>query len=203
MGQRAILELCWLLLFRALPSRVKERFLNRPSRRKTIGDNLLTTHTKLSGPIAGGLFPPTEFNPNIGSYVGLLHSRSCIPQVFQPVVSFYPVDVVDLHERPAPMHMEPSQPVRKVHTPIKGNAQIPFVMHRPRSGSSPRAGACPSKNASIGVVVEKFAQALRGKIGLSHDAPRKRIGQRPTGVSRTAWASSFSIGRPYNARGGR
>ncbi len=50
----------------------------------------------------------------------------------------------------------------------------------------------PGENASFWVIVQKFAQALRGKIGLSHDAVLSLIGQRPAGAINAARASLFS-----------
>jgi hypothetical protein len=42
--------------------------------------------------------------------------------------------------------------------------------------------------------VNKLAQLLRGKIGLSHEVPFTRIGQRPVSVSSTCGLRHFSVG---------
>lgn len=49
----------------------------------------------------------------------------------------------------------------------------------------------PVENSGLRVIGKNFAQALRGKIGGSHEALLLLIGQRPAGVSSTARASSF------------
>jgi hypothetical protein len=48
-----------------------------------------------------------------------------------------------------------------------------------------------SKKACLGIVLEKFAQKLRGKIGLSHETLQSLIGQRLASISSAARASLF------------
>lgn len=55
----------------------------------------------------------------------------------------------------------------------------------------------PRKDASVWVVVQKFAQACCGKIGLSHDTVTSLIGQRPGSVSALAGLRYFT-GRQSN-----
>jgi hypothetical protein len=52
----------------------------------------------------------------------------------------------------------------------------------------------PRKHSRFRVVVKQFAQALRGKIGLSHDAPQMLIGQRPGSVDALAGLCYFISG---------
>lgn len=111
-----------------------------------------------------------------------------VAKVGDPIVRSDPVDVVDHKARPFPVHVEPRKSVPSVQPTINLNADIPVCIGAghcasPSATSSVRP---PSKEAGRLVVVKKFAQTLRGKIGLSHEAVLSLIGQRPAGVSSTA-----------------
>ncbi len=121
---------------------------------------------------------------------------SYVSQLANSIVSGFAVDVVNLPGGPNAMHIQPCKAMRSIAPAVNHDdrvavcdtASTPSWLCRPSSKNA------PSKYASFGVVVKKLAQALRGKIGLSHDAPVKRIGQRPVSVSSTCGLRYFSVG---------
>lgn len=113
------------------------------------------------------------------------------PQVTNSVVIPDAVDVVNALRGEHSEHVQPSQPMlRIVKLPIYKNRSVPFVSFR----ASAKTGASvvgayglfnPCKYTSFRIVIKDFAQALCGKIGLSHAVSpvKKWFGQKPQSVS--------------------
>lgn len=123
-------------------------------------------------------------------------------EVFNAVIRALPIYVVDLVGRPCTMNIEPSKPMSKVLDVI--NSDDPVATTYLRTGNL--SNTHPSvqtysarKHASVRVVIEKFAQACCGKIGLNHDVvPVKQlIGEKPRSVSALSGLRYFT-GQPSN-----
>ena len=114
------------------------------------------------------------------------------PEILNSVVRRVAINVVDMF-RPLAVNVQPSKSMRAVWGFAYLNLLVLFRCAATGWFPGPHAAPCndPSKRASVWVVVKKFAQTLRGKIGLSHDAPSKRIGQRPVSVSSTCGLRYF------------
>jgi hypothetical protein len=109
-----------------------------------------------------------------------------ITKVSDGIVSLVSVDVVNVHFRPLAGHIKPGEAMRIVPCSLDSNDDVSDSL----SGSGRTAfwgtkakAFQPSEIARNWVVVKKFAQTLRGKIGLSHDALQLLIGQKPRSVS--------------------
>tara|TARA_R110000868_G_C10594472_1_gene739887 strand:- start:77 stop:628 length:552 start_codon:yes stop_codon:yes gene_type:complete len=107
-----------------------------------------------------------------------------IAQICKAVVKFIAVNVINLATRPRTIDVKPCKSVRRVLVVINTYVDVAYIVDRPNFAKSGSNG-CSSmrKQASLLVVVKQFTQALCGKIGLSHDALLKLIGQRRVGVS--------------------
>lgn len=122
-----------------------------------------------------------------------------LSQIVKAIVCtvFHAIDlVVQLLVRPQAGHVKPSQSVGSVGPAVYADDDVALIVwFRARLGSSPDAEAFPvdppGKYAGVRVVVEKFAQALGAKIGVSHNAVQSQSGQRLASVSSTARASLF------------
>ncbi len=92
------------------------------------------------------------------------------------------------------VHIQPCQPVGKKLSSANNNSMVATGVYRPNSAifSPAILWRSPIKCASFWVVIKNFAQTLCGKIGLSHDAPCKRIGQRPGRVISTSRLRYFN-----------
>jgi hypothetical protein len=108
-----------------------------------------------------------------------------VSQVGPSVVMSDAVLVVNLPRGPAAGYVEPSQTMGKVAALIDPDLNVPLDEEAAGlatgwSDSAPALDAIePSEDAGFLIVVKQLAQALRGKIGLSHEALLKLIGQRP------------------------
>ena|SRR3990167_808674 len=121
---------------------------------------------------------------------------SNITKIANSVVATIAVNVVNIVFRPFSMNVKPRKPMSKVLGVVDGYAKIAPVDF---FGS-----VCPGKlvcdvnlsgkNSSLLIVIKQFAQALWGKIGLSHAVvPYKQwIGQRPRCASNTAGLRHFN-----------
>lgn len=163
---------------------------------------LLPAEGNVRHPLVGNVVPVSAKQPGrlvicAGlSHVLLVDGLGYISQLANAVVSGVAVNVVNLPIRPSPVKMQPSKAVRAVTAPINHDDRV-SVRAASRNSSRfcrPATEYAPNENAGFGVVVKNFAQTLRGKIGLSHDAPSKRIGQRPVSVSSTCGLRHFSVG---------
>lgn len=142
-----------------------------------------------NAPYAGGIFIYTneagECFPHQSAPVLAIDGWRYVSKVFDSVVCFVPVYVINVHCWPRSIHIEPRKPMAKVGAPIKPDDYIsipPEVASNVARFFVALARSAPEKLARGLVVIKKFAQALRGKIGLSHDAVLSQIGQRLTCV---------------------
>ena len=128
----------------------------------------------------------------------ILHIHGCrdIAQVVESVVCPIAVNVINVSGRPDPVRGEPRKTVRRVKTLIDTKPDITLRGFAPSdiTGSRPipLSRGQADEFAGLWIVIEKFAQTLRGKIGLSHDAPSKRIGQRPASADNASGLRYFS-----------
>ncbi len=116
-----------------------------------------------------------------------------ISQITNPIVSWVPVNVVNVFSWPTSEFIEPSKPMASVSLPAYAYFQIPAIEAPCNiSGMNVRCkSGLPSENASLWVVIKNFAQACCGKIGLSHDTVPSLIGQRPGRVISTSGLRHF------------
>ena len=125
-----------------------------------------------------------------------VHGTRNVPEVAYSVVSLDAVDVVNVHGWEDAMHVKPCDSVGQVQDSINADESVAEVLgYAPRLtpiGNPIARRRYPRKNARLGIVVQQFAQSLRGKIGLSHDAVLSLIGQRLAGAINAARASLFS-----------
>lgn len=124
------------------------------------------------------------------------HVRN-IAQICKTVVQRVSVDVVNLVKRHFSRDVQPSKPMRSHVYAI--NADVSATTLHPSSWlvrSPSAASGVPSENASLWVVVKKFAQAFCGKIAGTHAvAPVKQwFGKRPVSVSALCGLRYFSMG---------
>lgn len=128
----------------------------------------------------------------------VLHIHGCrnIAQVVKSVVRLITVNVVNVSGRPSPSHEKPRETMRAEKTVIEADSNIPMHAFGPSNIAGTRPEALPRyqarENTCLRVVMQKFAQTLRSKIGLSHDAVLSRSGQRPACVSSTCGLRYFS-----------
>ena len=119
-----------------------------------------------------------------------------IAQIFYPVVRSIAVDVINEVFRPTSVIVEPRNAMRPIPNTVYPDQKVSIMIYTARGfaalcGLVAPANA-PCKDPRSRIVVEKFAHTLRGKIGLSHDAPRMLIGQRPARVGSACGPRYFS-----------
>ena len=117
-----------------------------------------------------------------------------ITQIAPAVVVSDAVDVIYHASRPLASHVEPREAMRGVSVASDRDVGVSdaLIDAADQLARLPASRVMQAReHAGFGFVVKKFAQTLRGKIGLSHDALQLLIGQRPAGVDSTARASSF------------
>lgn len=124
----------------------------------------------------------------------ILHIDSTIDisQVCKSIVGSIAVDVVDFFVWPTSGHIKPSKTMSRVTNVIDLNGDVAKKCEGagiPIGQTSTRN--TPTKYAGRWIVPKEFAQSLRCKIRLSHDAPKKPIGQRPASVRSIVRASTF------------
>jgi len=119
-----------------------------------------------------------------------------IPKVCNSVIGRVPIHMVNVLFRPLAERVKPSQPVAVVPYSINPNYAVSVAVgaasHFPCVRPEAKLNA-PCESATVGVVVKNFAQSLRGKIGLSHDAVLSQIGQRLAGVSAHGGLRYFNL----------
>lgn len=106
-------------------------------------------------------------------------------KINDPVVVTNAVDVVNLTSRPDSVSVKPCKPMRRKSFRPNSDANVTFPTKRAGQTTGRYAvnGAnTPGKNPRLGIVMKQLAQTFCGKIGLSHDALQKLIGQRPGSV---------------------
>jgi hypothetical protein len=120
-----------------------------------------------------------------------------IAQVFNSVVSLDTIDMVDRACRGYAVHVQPRKPMCGVGLSVYTDTDVPSgtcpTSHHARFARLAMTNA-PSKNSSFGIVIKKFADALWGKIGLSHAVvPYKQwFGQKPRRVDSTSGLRHFN-----------
>jgi hypothetical protein len=141
-------------------------------------------NTKQATTFVIGSRPPLIFRVN---------RRRGVSQVAYSVISTIAVYVIKHLAGPLSVVMKPCQSVRGVSLVIQTNRHVPVLVNA--SGLLALVPFVPfylsGKNSSVWVVIKKFAQFLRGKIGISHKAVLSLIGQRPASVGSACRASLF------------
>lgn len=158
---------------------------------------LVRTDTKQTIPVVGlGCAPVLGIFP-----------ISCYSKVIDSIVRSISVNVIDMATRPFSVEMQPSKPMRKVSLPIDASHDITCWSDTRDDATNAPALAnsnFPNKKPGIRVVVKNFAQALRSKIGGSHEALLLLIGQRPACVGSTCGLRYFrppmGFYQPFNSR---
>lgn len=125
-----------------------------------------------------------------------IHLHGHIAQIFKSVVTCVAIGVVNRPFWVAARHVEPRQSVGLVNNAINRDVEVSALLWT--AGNLPDFNSAaglhkPRKNTRLWIVVKKFAQTLRGKIGLSHDALLLLIGQRPVSVSSTCGLRYFRL----------
>ena len=128
----------------------------------------------------------------VGAGLPLLVAIVCVI----PLVVGVAVLVINFAARPSSMEEQPCEAMRKVQLPIYGDETVAIAVDASSGPVLRRSLAFtkPSEFAGPWAVIKKIAQALRGKIGLSHDAVLSLIGQRPGSVSALSGLRYFSTG---------
>jgi hypothetical protein len=129
------------------------------------------------------------------SFVLRVLSFRDIPQIAKPVVGAVVVNVVNIPRWVFAVHKQPHKAVGRVALTVNSDEHIPVGIDAASNAAARCAFAAihkPCELAGIRVIAEKFAQALRGKIGLSHEALQLLIGQRLGSVDALAGPRYFS-----------
>ena len=154
-------------------------------------------------PFACARMPIGAKNTRLSARVGrfpVLHvfRFGCLSQICKRIVGSIRIDVVDLKRRPFSGHVEPRKPVSWINVSVDHYHSVAIAWASSRVSCFDAADAvlAPRKHASLRIVVEKFAQTLRGKIGLSHAVvPLKQwFGQRPASADNASGLRYFSVG---------
>lgn len=140
--------------------------------------------------------PPRTNSAVFARKVLLILRRSAKTKVGYAVVVFNPVYVIQPFIRPFTMNIQPRKSMSDIAASVNLAGDVSacdLPLHTASNEPSKLWSLTyPSQVSGIWVVVKKFAQACCGKIGLSHDAPYKRIGQRPRCVTSTSRLRHFS-----------
>jgi hypothetical protein len=115
-----------------------------------------------------------------------VHRGRHVAQIFNSIVRRVSVYVVEVLSRPLSIHMQPRKSMSKEGSVIEADDDVSIFSEVARSVARfavPLAGNPPGEHSRVQVVIEKFAQTLRGNIGLSHETLQSLIGQRPARVS--------------------
>ena len=119
-----------------------------------------------------------------------------IPQVFERVVAGVAVYVVKLAPGPIAMDVQPRKAVRPIVLAGDADLGVSAAVAAPGKWLALRLAVrvVPSECTRLRVVVKKFAQTLRGKIGSSHAVvPLKQwFGQRPGSIRSRSRLRYFS-----------
>ncbi len=151
-------------------------------------------------PTTPGLVPVDAKKAAATVYIGnpqVLHVCGWrdIAQILYTVVVGVAVLVINFAARPSSMEEQPCEAMRKVQLPIYGDETVAIAVDASSGPVLRRSLAFtkPSEFAGPWAVIKKIAQALRGKIGLSHDAVLSQIGQRLAGVSAHGGLRYFNL----------
>lgn len=97
---------------------------------------------------------------------------SSFAKIAQTVVRSITIDVVKLFCRPNPMHIQPSQSVRKIQNVVQTNSAV-AVLHvgsGQRTRAAFAAGQTPRKQSRVWVVVDQLAKAVLRKFWCVHNS---------------------------------
>ena len=86
-----------------------------------------------------------------------------VSEIFQPVVVWFSVNVVDVIFRPSAMLVKPNQSMRPVALPVEPNNAIAKIVYGSRDAihhNSAVSFDAPAQNAGRGVVTKQFFKAL-------------------------------------------
>lgn len=125
----------------------------------------------------------------------LIGTMAGLSQVRKTIVCPVAVHVVNLLRRPFSGHIEPREAVGLVCVSVAAHAPVSIAGIKASCTFSVAASGatfCPCECARLGIVVNKFAQTLRGKIGSSHDAVLSLIGQKPGSIRSRSRLRYFS-----------
>lgn len=114
----------------------------------------------------------------VGPWAGL-------SQVLNAIVSLNAVDMVKHSWRMNAVGIKPCKSVCGMYKRIDANNYIAAMVNvpsMPTFNNSTTCNSSPRKHASFWRVIKQIMQALRCKIGLSHEAVLSLIGQRPVSV---------------------
>lgn len=122
-----------------------------------------------------------------------------LAKIFNSIVRAVTVDMVHLMRRIFTGHVKPRKPVSFVRVAINFDDSIAVTKTSSNIALfdlAPARRIEPRKNAGFWIVVEKLADALCGKIGLSHAVSpvKKWFGQRPVSVCALDRLRYFSVG---------
>jgi hypothetical protein len=122
-----------------------------------------------------------------------------VSKVGYAVIRRLAVDVVDFVVRPFAVDIKPRKPVRPVLASVHPYGYVAFWVGKINNWAKCNAIGSPNlsaKDSSIGVVIQKFAQAFCGKICFSHViAPFQRcVGEKPDSVGSGFGLRYFNIG---------
>lgn len=146
--------------------------------------DLFAAHLQLSNPPTRSIAPS---HARDAAGVVLVEARPIldveamrdIAEVLPAVVGTASVSVVNLKHGPLACHVEHSEALCGVETPIKPDQKIAaaFASWIGPGPMAPVAASCDatSEHACQRVVMKQFAQARGGKIGRSHDAVPRRV----------------------------
>jgi hypothetical protein len=125
-----------------------------------------------------------------GSPVLSINCLGNVSEICKCVVPHISVDVVNCVFWPIAGYVEPRKTMCEIAPPMKfDNASVFVCAASDATNGDSGALDKPSEYAGLMVVFEQFAQLLRGKIGLSHEAVLSLIGQRPAAIRRRLRAS--------------
>jgi len=118
-------------------------------------------------------------------------------QVRQSIVTWIAINMIYSIGRPMSMNIKPSQTMGVTTMTHKTNSYSSiggFSSSDVTNFGSSAVQFNPSKQSSIRIVMQELFKNFWGKIGFSHDASYKRIGQRLTRVDSTCGLRHFIIG---------
>lgn len=139
-----------------------------------------------------GVVGQQRFEPvsrQFGGIAALHHVRNA-------EVVWVAIDKNELCLRPLAVIVQPSQLAKSIGVTVNNGH---LTLWRDLYANVPRVWPLfainqAGESSGVWVVIEKFAQACCAKIGLSHDAPCQRIGQKPRRVTSTPGLRHFNIG---------
>lgn len=132
------------------------------------------------------------------SDVLLVDASGRFPKIGPCVVGSFAINMVNAVAGPFAGHVKPCKAVCVIETGAKANLNITTHINRASAhvGFTPAHPApgtwYPNKIPRLWVILEVVAQTLCGKIGLIHEAPFQRIGQRPVRVTSASGLRYFN-----------